>query len=276
MSWPRRQAFLNDLQGVGRVERRGDRLILSDVGGRTLVGMVKPSTAEPSPGPSASATVSAAPTATPTAAPTADADRDADRRPDRDADRRPDRDADRRPDRARRRGPRRARRHRLSRRRHRCRPWRTAPSVATTIVYPAAWHTLPPPSTGACRYFSAAPITTPPDPATLVTGVMIVPDAAATYADALTAATNPTAWNVLKNEAVTVSGLPATRIEATSTAGVPGFPVGLTRYGYLIDIAGLGAWIETGGTVTDASFGTSMSVVDLMASQSTIVPPVPF
>ncbi len=147
---------------------------------------------------------------------------------------------------------------------------------ASTIVYPANWFTLPSPSTAACRYFSSAPITTPPDPATLITGVMIVQDPAASYADALTAATNPTAWNVLANVPVTVSGLPATRIEATSTAGVPGVPVGTTRYGYLISVSGKGVWLETAGTAADAAFATAKSVVDLMASQSTLVVPIPF
>ena len=68
---------------------------------------------------------------------------------------------------------------------------------------------------------------------------------------------------------------PPRRIQATSTAGIPEFPADSTRYGYLIDIGGRGVWIQTGGTVGDAAFTTRMSVVDLMASQSTIVPPIP-
>jgi hypothetical protein len=75
---------------------------------------------------------------------------------------------------------------------------------------------------------------------------------------------------------VTVSGLPATRIEATSTAGSPGYPAGVTRYGYLIDLGGQrSAWIETSGTLGAASYVTNTSVVDLMASESTITPPIP-
>ena len=68
-----------------------------------------------------------------------------------------------------------------------------------------------------------------------------------------------------------MSGQAATRIEATSTAGVPYFPAGSTRYGYLINVGGKGVWIQTGGTVGDATYTTNKSVVDLMASQSTIV-----
>ena len=96
---------------------------------------------------------------------------------------------------------------------------------AATIVYPANWFTVTAPPTAACRYFDPAQITVPADPSTLKTAVMIQADPAASYQAALTAATNPTAWNVLTNQPVTVSGLPATRLQATSTAGTTGFPV---------------------------------------------------
>ena len=149
----------------------------------------------------------------------------------------------------------------------------TLPGAATaTIVYPSDWNTVTAPPASACRYFDPQPITVPADPATLVTAVMIKADPAATYQDALAAATNPTAWNVATNEPVTVAGLPATRIEATSTAGSPGYPAGTTRYGYLIDVGGTGAWMETTATTADATSTTNKSVVDLMASESTISP----
>ena len=45
--------------------------------------------------------------------------------------------------------------------------------------------------------------------------------------------------------------------------------------GYLIDLGGRSAWIETSGTVGDATYVTNISVVDLMASQSIITPPIP-
>jgi hypothetical protein len=142
-----------------------------------------------------------------------------------------------------------------------------------TIVYPATWHTVTTPALSACRYFDPQPIIVPADPATLTTAVMIKTDQATSYADALAAATNATAWNVLENTPVTISGLQATRIEATSTAGAPGFPVGTTRYGYLINLGTGSTWIETGGTVGDATYTTNTQVVDLMASRSTITPP---
>lgn len=262
-------SFLAAFQGVGRVERRGDTLQLLELDGGVLVTLVKPSVAEPSPGPSASAqpsptaspspttgpTTSAAPTATPTTAPTATPTAAPTQRPSA--------------------GPSGTPAPTVA-------PPASVPPVATcmlrapldvtvaTIVYPANWHTvLAPPALG-CRYFDPAPITVPADPATLTTEVMIKTDPATSYEDALAAATNTVAWNVLVNQSVTVSGLPATRIEATSTAGSPGFPPGVTRYGYLIDFGSGSAWFETSGTAGTSTFEGYMSVVDLMASQSTI------
>ncbi len=76
---------------------------------------------------------------------------------------------------------------------------------------------------------------------------------------------------MLKNQSVTVSGLPATLIEATSTAGSPGVPAGSTRYGYLINV-GHAVWMETVGKVGDATYTSNTSVVDLMAAESTLTP----
>jgi hypothetical protein len=130
------------------------------------------------------------------------------------------------------------------------------------------------PPAQACRYFDPEPITVPADPSTLTTAVMIVGDPTLAYADALTAATNPAAWNVLSQTPVTVAGHNATRIEATSTAGSPGVPVNATRYGYLIDIAGKSAWIQTVSGIDDPVDPANKTVVDLIASQATISPVV--
>ena len=149
-----------------------------------------------------------------------------------------------------------------------------APALAT-ISYPSAWHTLAAPPNLACRFFDPNPITVPADPTTLDTAVEIASDPTVTYDDALAAATNPTAWNVLTNVPVTISGLPAVRLQATSTAGTPDVPVGSTRYGYLIDAGGKPLWIATVGTAGDPAFVSDSLVVDVMASKSTITPPAP-
>ena len=149
----------------------------------------------------------------------------------------------------------------------------TTTKVAT-IVYPANWFTVTTPANLACRYFSPTQITVPSDPSTLTTAVMIQGDPASTYDAALAAATNPTAWNVLQQQTVTVgggAGWPATLIEATSTAGSPGYPAGVTRYGYLLDVGGKPAWIVTSGTVGSAAYQTNQQVVQLIASKSTVV-----
>ena len=130
------------------------------------------------------------------------------------------------------------------------------------MVYPANWFTVTTPANLACRYFDPAPITVPTDPTTLVTAIQV-----------MAAATNPTAWNVLVNEPATAAGLPASKIEATSTAGSPGFPAGTTRYGYLLNLGTGSAWIQTSGTVGQPPFTTNMPVVDLMAAQSSIKAP---
>jgi len=267
-------SFLAALQGVGRVERRAGTVQLEDLKGGILVALSKPSEAEPSPGPSAASSAGSSPSlapssstsAKPTAKPTATVTASVAPTPTATPTATPST------------GPSGSPAPTIA-------PPASLPPVATcslvvppdttiaTIVYPADWNTVATPPTLACRYFSPDPITVPADLATLATPVMIKSDLTVSYADALATATNPTAWNVLTDEPVTISGRPATRLQATSTAGSPGFPVGVTRYGYLIDIGVGSAWFETSGTVGDPTYVEDMSVVDLMASQSTIAVP---
>ena len=262
-------AFLAALQGVGRIESRGQTLLLQDLRGGTLVVLSRPSAAEPVPSPSGAPAVTAAPaptpsptvapspTAKPTAKPTAVPTATPTAKPTPVATPSP--------------APTIAPPASVPPEAN-CKVIVPPNVVAATIVYPSAWFTVAAPPAVACRYFDPAPITVPADPATLTTAVMVKSDLATSYADALAAATNPTAWNVLKNEAVAVSGLPATRIEATATTGSPGIPVGMTRYGYLIDVGGGSAWVETIGTLGSPAYVTNVSVVDLIASESAISP----
>jgi heat shock protein HslJ len=268
-------AFLAAMQGVARVESRGQTLQLQDRNGHLVVALTRPVTPEPSASPSAAPSATTAPTATqaptatpgptatpaptvtPTAAPTGTPAPTATPAP-------------------------------TGTPAPTVKPPASLPTLATctvveptsgttiaTISYPSSWHTTTAPPSIACRYFDPNPITVPADPSTLTTAVMIKADLTAAYADALAAATNPTAWNVLVNQPATVGGLPATRIEATATAGSDGVAVGQTRYGYLINAGGHPVWIETVGTVGDATFQTNMSVVDLIASQAKILAAAP-
>jgi len=260
-------AFLAALQGVARVESRGLTLQLQDRNGRLVVALVRPVTLEPSASPSAEPTATAAPTAsrsaspssTPSATPTATPTPTPTPTPTA--------------------GP-------TGTPAPTVKPPASVPPLATcsvigpvngialaTISYPANWQTVAAPPTLACRYFDPNPITVPADPATLVTAVMIKSDPVVSYTDALAAATNPTAWNVLMNQPATVGGLPATLIEATSTAGGDGVAVGQTRYAYLMDAGGHPVWIETIGTVGDATYTTNVSVVNLIASQAVFAVP---
>ena len=266
-------AFLAALQGVGRIQRGAQTIELQDLNGGTLVKLRRPSPAvevspSPSTGPTASpgptltpATPSASPSVAPSASPTPSPTPTPTPTPTPAATPTP--------------AP-------------TVKPPASVPPTATctlslptglpaagsaTVVYPADWNTVTAPPAAACRYFDPEPITVPADPSTLTTAVMIKSDTTTTYDAALSAATNPTAWNVLTNESVTVSGLPAHLIEATSSAGSPGVPEGSTRYGYLINVGGRPAWIETIGTVGDATYTANTSVVDLMAAESTITAP---
>ena len=124
-------AFLAALQGIGRIEPRGQRLELTDLGGSVVVALIRPS-AIPAPSPSPSATPSAAPSATPTASPTTGPAVAQSVAPPRPRPRRPPRPPPRPPRRPRRRPqPRAPPRPRPSSRRHRCRRWRTARSART-------------------------------------------------------------------------------------------------------------------------------------------------
>ncbi len=274
------QFFLADLQGVGRLQQNSnDRISLTDISGSTLISLVRPSAVEeasPSPSesataspsasasvsPSASASVSpspsptASPTATPTTAPTPTV------APTTAPTATPAASASPAPTVV---------------------PPASLPPTATcqlvipssvsiNVVYPANWFTTTTPTNIACQYFDPAAITVPADPTTLKTAVMIKADPATTYQDALAAATNTADWTVLTNEPVTIGGLPATRLQATAKISTPEVSAGATRYGYLIDAAGGPLWIETNGTVGNPTYATNMSVVDLIASQSTLTP----
>jgi heat shock protein HslJ len=266
-------AFLAAMQGVARVQSRGQTLQLQDRDGRLVVALARPSTVEPSPSPSAAptaaptASASASASASPTPKPTASPSPTPTPTPKPTASPTPAASASVAPT---------------------IQPPPSIPPLAqctipgasgapalATISYPSAWHTVTAPPNLACRFFDPNPITVPSDATTLDTAVEIASDPTVTYADALTAATNPTAWNVLTNVPVTISGLPAVRLQATSTAGTPEVPVGSTRYGYLIDAGGLPVWIATVGTAGDPAFVSDSLVVDVMASKSTITPPAP-
>ena len=112
----------------------------------------------------------------------------------------------------------------------------------------------------------------PTDPGTLDAAITVRPDVTS-YDDAVAAATDAANWNVLQSTQVTVSGLPATLVEATSTAAESGTPVGTTLYQYIIDYGASGTLsIQTSGTAGDAAYEANTQVVDQMAQASTFTP----
>ena len=129
------------------------------------------------------------------------------------------------------------------------------------------------PANLACQYFDPAPITVPSDPTTLTTAIQAsVADTA--YADAVTAATDPSAWMVQQQAPLTLDGLTATRIEATAASDAAGIPVGSSRFAYLVDVGSAGTvTLWTVGTAGDENFDDVSGIVSLMAEFSTFQAP---
>ena len=263
-------SFLAALQGASLVERRGTSLILRDAHDDILVAMTRPATAaEPTPSPTAAASTkpTAKPSPSESAKPSASVTPKPSEKPSPTPSPTPTAKPTAKPTTA-----------------PTLPPPASIPPEATctiagpagaqlaTIVYPKSWFTVTTPASIACRYFDPAAITVPSDPTTLQTAVMITTQAAP-YADAVAAATDPANWDVTTTTPVTVSGLPATLVEATSTAEASGLPVGTSRYAYIIDY-GVGGTVSivTTGTAGDAAYTTNTSVVDLIAEASTFTP----
>jgi heat shock protein HslJ len=268
-------AFLEALQGAAFVERRGDTLVLRDRKDEAVVSLSKPvAEAEASASPEPSAKATEKPTAEPTekATPKPTATAGATEAPTPAPTPKPTAKPTAAPT------PEPTPAPTLP-------PPASAPPTATcaltgasgaqlaSIVYPQSWHTLTEPPDAACRYFDPNPISVPTEPGTVAAAVAVRPDVA-TYDDAVVAATDPTNWTVIQSVPVTVSGLPATRIEATSIAPESGTPVGTTLYSYIVDYGAAGTLsIQTSGTAGDPVYVANTLVVNLMAQASTFTPP---
>ena len=264
-------AFLDALQGAAFIERRGDTLVLRDRHDEAIVSMSKPfAAAEASASPGATDKPTAEPTEKATPKPTASAGATAEPTP------APTPEPTVRPTAAPTPAPTPA---------PTLPPPASAPPSATcvltgqsgaqlaSIVYPQSWYTLTEPADAACRYFDPNPISAPTEPGTVAAAITVRPDAAA-YDDAVLAATDPANWTVIQSVPVTVSGLPATRIEATSIASESGTPVGVSLYSYIIDYGVAGTLtIQTSGTAGDSTYVANTLVVNLMAQASTFTPP---
>ena len=73
---------------------------------------------------------------------------------------------------------------------------------------------------------------------------------------------------------MTVSGLPATLVEAVALKDTGGITAGTSSFAYIIDYGAAGTVaIRTTGTAGDAAYVTNTSVATLMAAASTFTPP---
>jgi heat shock protein HslJ len=260
-------AFLSALEGAALVDRRGDTLLLTDLNGSIQVALVRPTadvgasaapsasaSAEPSGTPSPTASPTPTPTPSPTPAPTPEPTPAPSLPP------RPTPAPTIEPPPS-------------------VPPTATCDVVATdgstlaNIVYPASWSTIDEPASLACRHFDPEPITVPADPTTLKTAITIVASATP-FANAIGAATEPTTWDVGKQVDLTVSGLPATLVEAVALKDTAGITTGTSSFAYIIDYGTAGTVIiQTTGTAGDAAYDTNTSVATLMAAASTFTPP---
>jgi heat shock protein HslJ len=263
-------AFLAALQGTSMVEQRAGTLNLTDLSGSLKVALARPAAAEAAgPSPTPATTEGPTPTPSPTPKPTEKPTPTASPTP------RPTEKPTEKPTAA-----------------PTGKPTATpaaspsaAPTVAScalltvdavqvaTIAYPGTWYTTTAPPDVACRYFDPAPITVPADPSTLQ-AVVMASTTATSYADAVAAATNPSAWDVAQQQQVTLDGLDATLVAATATSDTAGVAVGTSTFGYLVDVGSAGTvTLWTTGTSTDPGFANASALVTLMAQASQFVAP---
>jgi hypothetical protein len=125
----------------------------------------------------------------------------------------------------------------------------------------------------ACRYFDPEPITVPDDPLSLEAAVTIQLQPSLAYADAVTAATDPSLWTVASTATYTVAGYPATLVQATATSDASGLPTGTSRYAYLLDLGANGTAVLGTTSATGAPPAANTSTVDLIAAESTVAAP---
>ncbi len=148
-----------------------------------------------------------------------------------------------------------------------------------TIAYPSTWSTITEPVEGVpaeqlvCRYFDRQPITVPDDPTTVTAPVTIdviyVP-----YAEAVTVATDGSAWQVTDTVEVDADGHAATMVAATATAEAAGIPVGSSRVAYFVDAGEVGTIVlSTVGAADDPDLARNAAVLTLMVEASTFGPP---
>jgi heat shock protein HslJ len=257
-------AFLAALQGVAFIDYQGSTVLLEDRNNRIQVALVQPQpeaspsgspSIAPTPGPTASpsagTTPTPGPTATPTVAPTATPTATPTIAPSQ----APSASSSPIP------------------------PSATCdlavpnggPTVAK-IVYPGGWYTPTEPADLVCRYFDPQPITVPTDPTTLQTAVMASISSQA-FADAVTAATDPTKWTVTRQGGSSIGGTNGTCIDAVALVDSPGITTGMSSFSCLVDVGTAGTVvIRTTGTATDPTYRVKIAVVGLMTASSAYQP----
>jgi hypothetical protein len=141
------------------------------------------------------------------------------------------------------------------------------PGAGVTVAYPADWFTLNQ-QPFECVPYDSAPITLPSDQSLPDAPVAALADQV-DYNDALKALTDPTLWQVQSQKDVKVSGLAAIQVEEAWIGKAP-YTVGTMRYFYLVNRGSDGSVLFVTQGMSGSDYSENQSVVDLMASQSTI------
>jgi heat shock protein HslJ len=256
-------AFLEALQGFGQIQQRAQAVNLLSFDGQLVVALVRPGSTddatEPSALPTASESASPSPSATasPTQSPSPTPTQAATPTPTRAPTPTPSPGPTLTPPPS---VPPTAE----------CSPDLEDPLTAT-IVYPSSWSVVTDPAVPACQFFNPQPVVVPPDPANLQTAITVTFDPDSTYADAVADATDPATWTDITTAQITVAGLPATVVEATSTLDDGPVPNGSASFAYYVDLGDAGvAVFQTIGEPADAAFDEQSIVLTIMAALSTI------
>lgn len=139
-----------------------------------------------------------------------------------------------------------------------------------TVTYPGTWKTITDVPEYACMAFDPSTIKIDPMTGRPVASVYVAASTTTTYDEVVMAATDTRTWQSITKAAVTVSGLPGTKISAVAN-GSGSWVEGTTRYLYAVDRGADGVLvIQTQALAGDANADRNQQVVDDIAESIVI------
>jgi hypothetical protein len=93
------------------------------------------------------------------------------------------------------------------------------------------------------------------------------------YTAAVTAATDPANWTVVRQGSSSAEGLSVTCVDATALTDAAGIPIGSSAHSCLVGVGTAGTVVlRTVSATVDEAFATNSAVVTLMTLASTFTP----